>query len=152
MLNGTLWQKLGLELCIAVRILHWHFAATIDYKEFKGQLLEAFEWSSIRNPVHFALRAVAKDLGGTVESPIVLVVAMDEYHRVDEEACIVVNKTNTQAIYSAFTDLMTTGSKPYVFCPVFVVLVQQPLVNAERASKVKFVPLPLHCLSMVSRV
>ena len=142
------WKQYGLKGCIALRMLHWHFASSMDYHRSFLPLMNKYAWKSVDDAIDLALCTIAADLGGTVDAPAVLMVALDEYTVADTMSCVLCDITNTQGIYTAFASLMTTGSKPYVFCPVFVGLVQQPLVDAERCSKVKFVPLPLHCLTM----
>ena len=147
-LTGEEWEQYGFKGCIALRMLHWHFASSMDFCGFQEAHMDKYNWKSAKDPIHLALCTIAADLGGTVDAPAVLMVALDEYTVANSRRCVSPDCSNTQTIYTAFASLMTRDSKPYVFCPVLMGLVQQPLVEAERRSIVKFVPLPLHCLTI----
>lgn len=138
----------SLDWCIAFRILRSHFAWKSKFKGFESEVEHAFDLSFIKDPIDFALCCIAKSVNRTVESPAVIMLIMDEFQRLDNSLPLSTSLTNTQKLYRLFSDVIKTCPKPYVFCPVFAGLVQQPLVTAAIQSSMRFVPLPLHSLTL----
>ena len=68
------WEQYGFKGWSALRMLHWHwhFASSMDFRDFQKSHMDKYNWKFAKDPIHLALCTIAADLRGTVDAPAVL--------------------------------------------------------------------------------